>query len=204
MVNDGTRTGADVAGGAETAVFGSALSTTSAASVGNSLAADNTAASVETKGTRGRGTSPFDAGNVDDMVLFGAASRPDVPDECGRAEDCDEGFSPLASPVRLVGMLAGFVDTVTDESAVLEPEEPGDPVVSAKAMGANAIPEDTPKATASAPTRPMPAKPKRENTGAARRGPISMERIVGVINILPVQAGPTAADATAQIPGVPR
>jgi len=41
------------------------------------------------------------------------------------------------------------------ESEALEPVDPADPVVSAKAIGIAEMPEPTPRATARAPTRPM-------------------------------------------------
>ena len=43
---------------------------------------------------------------------------------------------------------------VVDDASEAEPVDPGDPVVSAKATGTEAIAEPTPSTTASAPTRP--------------------------------------------------
>ena len=46
------------------------------------------------------------------------------------------------------------VPAVVDDASEAEPVDPGDPVVSAKATGTEAIAEPTPSTTASAPTRP--------------------------------------------------
>ena len=47
-----------------------------------------------------------------------------------------------------------YVDAPADDVSEPEPVDPGDPVVSAKATGTEAIAEPTPSTTASAPTRP--------------------------------------------------
>lgn len=49
---------------------------------------------------------------------------------------------------------AGLLVEVFDDAAESEPVDPAEPVVSAKAAGAEASAEPTPSATASAPTGP--------------------------------------------------
>jgi hypothetical protein len=49
---------------------------------------------------------------------------------------------------------AGLLVAVLDDAAESEPVDPAEPVVSARAAGAEAIADPTPSATASAPTRP--------------------------------------------------
>ena len=48
-----------------------------------------------------------------------------------------------------------FADADACASAVPDPVDPADPVVSANAIGTEAIADPTPNATASAPTRPI-------------------------------------------------
>ena len=85
-----------------------------------------------------RGTAP---------PVFAASSEPD-PD----------GTDPAsAEPRPLLRGARAAVDLreEVDESAALDPLEPAEPVVSAKAIGSEPRPEPTPRATASAPTRPI-------------------------------------------------
>lgn len=68
----------------------------------------------------------------------------------------------VLAPLRLPGRRPAFalseevsdLDTEEDGPVLFEPAEPADPVVSANAMGIDAIAEPTPSATASAPTKP--------------------------------------------------
>lgn len=61
---------------------------------------------------------------------------------------------PPARGVRAGEVLREDDEEDDDESAELDPLDPAEPVVSANAIGSEPRPEPTPKATASAPTRP--------------------------------------------------
>jgi hypothetical protein len=61
---------------------------------------------------------------------------------------------PRARPVPRDGALVDTGDEPERESAVFEPVEPAEPVVSAIATGIATTAEPTPSATANAPTRP--------------------------------------------------
>lgn len=71
---------------------------------------------------------------------------PEGPDDSARL--------PCRDPLRVTLVFGAGLEVDDDESEAPEPEEPAEPVVSAKATGAAATAEPTPRATASAPTRP--------------------------------------------------
>lgn len=92
---------------------------------------------------RARGPSP----------PVGVASFDPDPDPAGPASA--ESRVPARGPRAGVVLRAGVPESAElDESAALAPVEPPEPVVSAKAIGNEARPEPTPRATANAPTRP--------------------------------------------------
>jgi hypothetical protein len=69
----------------------------------------------------------------------------------------DSARVPGRAPPRdtfVLGVFGAGPEVDDDESETPEPDEPAEPVVSAKATGAAATAEPTPRATASAPTRP--------------------------------------------------
>lgn len=108
-------------------------------------------------------------------------AEPERP--CGRSDVGTVGPSPLESPwpwdgvgswappVRRAGALALVEGPGFDESAALDPDDPPDPRVSANASGTASAAEPTPRAIASAPTRPTQrAKPSAlAGTASARR-----------------------------------
>jgi len=85
---------------------------------------------------------------------FGAAVRlPDRRDDPADAPPPWESALADSPPDRAAPREGRAVDVCDGESA-LAPEEPAEPVVSARATGTDAIAEPTPSATANAPTRP--------------------------------------------------
>jgi hypothetical protein len=91
------------------------------------------------------------------LSLRGDVDSGDLPvgPSTGRLEGpvvCEFTLRGLEEPraVDRVGLLVA----VLDDGAESEPVDPAEPVVSARAAGAEAIAEPTPSATASAPTRP--------------------------------------------------
>ena len=68
--------------------------------------------------------------------------------------EADDGAGVLERPERRAGAVVLAGEVAADESEVPVPVDPAEPVVSANANGIAARPEPTPRATASAPTRP--------------------------------------------------
>ena len=92
---------------------------------------------------------------LSELCRVGAAEAGEPPPRTGESEAVDDGDAPLPRPDRRAGALALVEEPAdADEPEVPVPVDPAEPVVSAYASGIAARPEPTPRATASAPTRP--------------------------------------------------
>lgn len=112
---------------------------------------DEPAAGPVTAGATDGTTTVGADGEVSELRRTGAGT-PAAAEPLRRVDGAAESSEDLAAGLDRREGTAGLVDV--EESADPEPTEPAEPVVSANAIGIAARAEPTPKATASAPTRP--------------------------------------------------
>jgi len=146
--------------------------------VGRSSATSATAAVTRTR--RSRSLSPAAAGaDTDARGGEGGAlgAGPALPLE-DPADDTEGTLAALAGPRRVRGADAPAGASPEDEVASVD-VEPLEPVVSADAIGNADRPDPTPRATASAPTRPTERATlgctERVEEGPRRRPPTAMQ-----------------------------